>query len=438
MVQENRSLFWFSAVLCGYLLGDAAHAGGEFIAYIADLTSDSIVRLYDANGDGDYNDAGETARFFGPGNADGWLGVGSAQGILVLGEGDVLAADGEDSGGYETRVYRLRDMNGDGDAMDQGEATEWWDSILPTGVNYDRPKEILRGPDGAFYLADNNTINFDNDTPEAIWRLEDLNMDGDVNDAGEVTLALELAPAGDSFAFITEDFKFDSSDRLWWSNLSSSSNDTNVWYSDDFGPPVPWASDTDILGIDFKETGMTLHPSTENPMFQAVDVFNTLRIIELIDVNGNGMIDDIDEVKTWYRNDIAASVVQWDFNNSLNVDFAPDGSLWLLDLANQSVLRFIDANEDGDYNDSGEAMQIYDGAAADYQMEFVRTVGFAELPAPCPADIAGDDDTVNVFDLLELLAGWGSNAPGADLAAPADVIDVFDLLELLAQWGPCS
>jgi len=55
----------------------------------------------------------------------------------------------------------------------------------------------------------------------------------------------------------------------------------------------------------------------------------------------------------------------------------------------------------------------------------------------CPADIAEGDGAVNVFDLLELLAGWGSNGPGADLAEPNDVIDVFDLLTMLAEWGPC-
>lgn len=64
------------------------------------------------------------------------------------------------------------------------------------------------------------------------------------------------------------------------------------------------------------------------------------------------------------------------------------------------------------------------------------------LPANCPADLANDDNIVNVFDLLELLAQWGPcGDPGdcpADITDPADgVVNVFDLLELLAQWGPC-
>jgi len=56
----------------------------------------------------------------------------------------------------------------------------------------------------------------------------------------------------------------------------------------------------------------------------------------------------------------------------------------------------------------------------------------------CPADLAGGDGVVNVFDLLELLANWGTNGPGADLAEPNDVVNVFDLLEMLAQWGTCE
>jgi len=63
---------------------------------------------------------------------------------------------------------------------------------------------------------------------------------------------------------------------------------------------------------------------------------------------------------------------------------------------------------------------------------------------PCPADF-NDDRVVNVFDLLELLAGWGPcndpDACPADLAGsgggPDGAVNVFDLLELLANWGPC-
>lgn len=60
----------------------------------------------------------------------------------------------------------------------------------------------------------------------------------------------------------------------------------------------------------------------------------------------------------------------------------------------------------------------------------------------CSADITDSgggapDGTVNVFDLLELLANWGTNGNGAAIADPTNIVDVFDLLDLLAAWGSC-
>jgi hypothetical protein len=58
-------------------------------------------------------------------------------------------------------------------------------------------------------------------------------------------------------------------------------------------------------------------------------------------------------------------------------------------------------------------------------------------PPVCPADLAGNDDSVDVNDLFVLLAGWGTSGPGADLAPPNNIIDVNDLFILLAAWGGC-
>jgi hypothetical protein len=437
----NRTPFFLTMSVAG-VLAIATTAEADQVAYVSSLVEDSIVRLHDDNGDGDFNDADESAVFFGPGNESGFPGVGSAQSILVLGIDHVLAADGEESGEFETRVYELRDLNGDGDAMDAGEATVFWDSILPPpfDVNFDRPKDMMIGPDGAIYLADNNTINFDGDTPEAVWRLEDLNDDGDVNDDGEVTLYVELSPPGEAFGFISEDFKFDAAGRILFSNLESSSNTGTVFIIDQAQNITQFASEDDLFGVVLKETGMALQPQRENPVFAATDVFEILRIVELIDYNENGVIDDNDERYDWYRNDFAVEPLNWDHNQVMDVDYAPDGSLWLLDMANESILRFIDLNGDEDFMDVGEAMQIYDsaeaGQAGGFVMTFPRTVGFAALDVP--GDITGDG-TVDVSDLLALLAAWG-DCPDPPAECPADLdesgaVDVSDLLELLAAWS---
>ena len=54
----------------------------------------------------------------------------------------------------------------------------------------------------------------------------------------------------------------------------------------------------------------------------------------------------------------------------------------------------------------------------------------------CAADVVADS-TVNVLDLLEVLANWGTDGPGAGLAEPLTIVNVLDILEVLANWGPC-
>jgi hypothetical protein len=66
------------------------------------------------------------------------------------------------------------------------------------------------------------------------------------------------------------------------------------------------------------------------------------------------------------------------------------------------------------------------------QLAIQATVG---SPEACPADCADGDGTVNVNDLLALLAQWG--ADGACDLSGNGTVDVNDLLALLAAWGNC-
>jgi len=46
------------------------------------------------------------------------------------------------------------------------------------------------------------------------------------------------------------------------------------------------------------------------------------------------------------------------------------------------------------------------------------------------------DGTVDVTDLLHVLAEWGHTSVPEDINGDG-IVDVLDLLELLAAWGPC-
>ncbi len=54
---------------------------------------------------------------------------------------------------------------------------------------------------------------------------------------------------------------------------------------------------------------------------------------------------------------------------------------------------------------------------------------------PCLGDTNGDM-AVDIVDLLDLLAAWGSNDPVFDLDGDGTV-GITDFLALLAAWGPC-
>jgi hypothetical protein len=56
--------------------------------------------------------------------------------------------------------------------------------------------------------------------------------------------------------------------------------------------------------------------------------------------------------------------------------------------------------------------------------------------SPCPADINGDS-TVNVLDLLLVLAAWGNTSGPEDINGDG-IVNVLDILEVLAAWGPCA
>jgi len=128
------------------------------------------------------------------------------------------------------------------------------------------------------------------------------------------------------------------------------------------------------------------------------------------------------------------------------------GATVTIDLADHSIARVITAGTSMLGQEPAEAhFGLGDAATVDaVRVAFPdgEVVTFADVAAnqtlviepagiTCPADF-DDSNTVNVFDLLELLSAWGPS-PGhpADLTGD-DVVNVFDLLELLAAWGPCD
>lgn len=138
---------------------------------------DHVFTARDLNADGDANDAGEIVIFY-----DGTVGP------FPIATPFGLALDPQNSDVYVTDInpdgiYRLRDLNNDGDAVDPGEATL-----------------VFNGPAGGPLLSNANTLRFHpngdlfyNDaTTDQIVRLHDGNSDADFNDPGEATVFADL------------------------------------------------------------------------------------------------------------------------------------------------------------------------------------------------------------------------------------------------------
>ncbi len=85
------------------------------------------------------------------------------------------------------------------------------------------------------------------------------------------------------------------------------------------------------------------------------------------------------------------------------------------------------------------------GGRADGSVSVLLNISPPPITPPCPGDITGPDGipdgTVDVQDLLLVLAQWGTAGPEGDITGadgvPDGIVDVSDLLAILAAWGPC-
>ncbi len=145
--------------------------------YVADLNAspDSILRIEDLNNDGDALDAGEAKRWAAPKAA----GANSMWSLEFDFFSDALYGMGLTT----DNVYRFEDKDRDGDALDSGEATVWFDSANnASNVAIGTSFSLTTVPTalGVVYVSDHSN--------DIVYRMQDVNLDGDANDAGEVTV----------------------------------------------------------------------------------------------------------------------------------------------------------------------------------------------------------------------------------------------------------
>lgn len=347
---------------------DASCADCEPLAiltlFVFDQDLDRIVRLADENGDGDLLDADEATIFFD--NATPPLGVYNAQGLVAVGPNELLATDNVTSENADANVVRLVDANADGDALDEGEATLWYGGAIPGGGQVTFPTALTRAPDGAFYLVNNDAFD---DQPDAVYRLDDANADGDVDDAGEATLHFDLAtrdPVPQTF-----DLVFDAAGQSYVVDIRTpTENNASVDAIAADGSAMTeildavalytlTQSDEELALPGFGSNQIAYNAQRDALVFSTVTVFQPFipHVVALRDENQNGMIDDRAEVRILWDAELADVA---DFGGVRDLLWVPDGTILIVDNGEKQILRLIDDNADGDFNDAGETRVIYD------------------------------------------------------------------------------
>lgn len=390
---------------------------------VGDQRKDQLLLLQDLTGDGDANDPEETRVFFDASNLSGI--VDPTRNIFTVHQGSdgaVYAGDGSTD-----TVYRLMDENGDGDANDPGEAKTWFSAANAAGFSTVTPNGVHEGQDGAIYIVNAGTGSVPQD---AIYRTEDLNGDGDADDAGEATLwidlqslnisssAFDLSFSG-SVAYVSDTVGGDTDViyRLEDENGDGmiSADEAGVFISDEmsFGAPVDISNAVAPDG--------SLYTLSWFPETNAIS-----RLYRLTDLDASGKIDDAAEViEVWN-----ATALPDGFDIFVGFSVAADEDGRVVITADGNVATLTDQTGDGDFLDAGETV-ILGSDQFDDQLDRPRAVEFYEgAPAPAPTTLGAGNhfsvflDTGNntLYSTGEnVVAQLGNGAIGFDVKTPLPV-----------------
>ncbi len=353
-------------------LGAQASAS-TFQVLFSDQTTDQVLYAADLNGDGDANDVGETRVFFDEHNASGL--VAPTNNVYQLAQsqgGDVYIGDGATD-----TVYRLRDLNGNDNAQDAGEASVWFSADNADGLTLNTANGVAVGSDGAVYVVEADTLG--NPSGDFVYRTQDLNGDGDANDAGESSVWLDLTALDAS----SSPFEITFDGEAAFITDTAGGNPRIYRAEDRDGNGVVEATEV----VEFVAQGdapFALALSATGGDLFAQDLF-TDGLIRYTDLNQNGQIDVATE---------AFSV--WDsvgFANGAIFDFAIDGDHGLVPSnefnGDDQIFALYDLNGDGDFLDTGETVSFLSFSEQGEYPRRPRSVAFYNSPAAVPLPATG-------------------------------------------------
>ncbi|MHC4377892.1 MAG: NHL repeat-containing protein [Planctomycetota bacterium] len=295
----SASTVLFGTAAAQTLFPALPHAFSED-AYVTDAGTDSIFRLQDTNYDGDYNDPGEVVEFY---NEDfGPQTLGNNNSIATDQNGRVYIADTS-----EDIVFLMVDLDGDGTAYGSGESRVFFNGNLngnESDLELFSPNNLTIDLFNVVWIAEANNGAGGIDS---IVRLEDVNLDGDANDAGEATRY--------------------------------------------FIPTVSGTSTADSIpqGVVVGQDGVLYYLEVSSNGFYEKGVYR------LFDADGSGDIDPLTEAAPFFIPPAQALTgFFW------NVTQDEEGFFYIADSTNEIVWRFRDENGDDAADPATEAVKYWE------------------------------------------------------------------------------
>ena len=436
-----------AAALC------APQARAQLTMLVTDRTNDSVYFLHDDNNNLVIDEPGEITRWFGAGNASGQPGVlnpntigyprgapmNAPAGVCLIGDQDTSAR----------RVYWTRDLNNDGDAMDAGEAGVFGD--ITTGVG-----QWFAFPSGVAYNSANIpfVVNAGNTFgPDAIWRCADANNDLDANDAGEsTTYCTQNNFSLSNGTFSPQEIVFDAGNVLYLRN--SSANLHGIWKLADLNNNgvIDAAAEMTLwfgLGNASGHTPSAGFAIDIDPLRPRSFYYHSLatgavdEVYRVTDVNNDGDAQDAGEaVLVW-------STAESGFT-SVDVASLADGSILVTDNSGKRIIRLADSNNDGLFTLPAERTTFLANSLS--ILGDVRNIAVVrDIPTGpvCDSIDFNQDalypDTADIDDFLSVFSGGPCStdpAPGChDIDFNNDTLfpDTSDIDSLLSVFsgGPC-
>ncbi|MCK6457268.1 MAG: dockerin type I domain-containing protein [Phycisphaerae bacterium] len=366
----------------------ATQAQVQFL--INDRTNDAIYRVIDLDGNGVIDEPGEVFLWFSAANSAGTIGPMNPTCLNVGAGGLALMGDQ-----LNRNVYFLGDRNYDGDAQDALDSIVAADVTNLSGVSFAFPTGAAVDSLGRAYVVNAGNANGN----DGIYRLVDLNADRDCQDAGEVTDYVTTGAFGPGNGpYSPQEIAFDADDAGYLRNSSSGLHgvyrfaDANMnGRADDAGEFSVFWDAANASGIT-PTAGTALELDAARP--RAIYTLQLLtggidQLLRLTDANSDGDAQDAGE-----------AVVVWETSEAnftaIDVVSLANGDVLVTDNSTKRVIRLHDADADNLFMSAGERSDFFANSLA--IVGDVRQMSVLPVRLPCSGDVNGDG-IVGVSDI---------------------------------------